>query len=100
MDNGNTNKKLKETKKCVMKRIIKSNDYKNCLINNEAILKPQQRFISEAHNVFTEEINKIAPSSNDDKRLQTYDRITTYRYGHKHRESIQKEMRSKVNINV
>ena len=41
----------------------------------------QQRFQSEAHNVYTEEINKIALSSNDDKRLQTFDGIATYPYG-------------------
>ena len=40
--------------------------------------KSQQRYFSEAHNVYTEEINKIALSSNDDKRFQTLDRITTY----------------------
>ena len=44
------------------------------------ILKSQQRFKSEAHNVYTEEIDKIALSSNDDKRLQTYDKITSYPY--------------------
>ena len=48
-------------------------------MNNKAILKSQQRFKSEAHNVYTEEINKIALSSSDDKRLQTY-RITSYPY--------------------
>ena len=63
--------------KCVIKRRLKFNDYKNCLINNEIILKLQQRFKSEAHNVYTEEINKIALSSNDNKRLQTFDKITT-----------------------
>ena len=31
--------------------------------------------------MYTEEVNKIAISSNDDKRLQTSDRITTYPYG-------------------
>ena len=66
---------------CVIKRIHKFNDYKNCLLNNEIILKSQQRLRSEAHNVYTEEINKIALSSNDDKRLQTFDRITLYPYG-------------------
>ena len=30
--------------------------------------------------MFTEEINKVALSSNDDKRLQTIDRITSYPY--------------------
>ena len=31
--------------------------------------------------MYTEEVNKIALGSNDDKRLQTSDRITTYSYG-------------------
>ena len=31
--------------------------------------------------MYTEEVNKIALSSDDDKRLQTFDRITTYPYG-------------------
>ena len=61
-------------------KTFKFNDYKNCLINNEIILKSEQRFKSEAHNVYTEEINKIALRSNDDKRLQTFDRITPYSY--------------------
>ena len=56
-------------------------NYKDCLFNNRIILKSQQRFKSHYHNVYTEEINKIALSSNDDKRLQTFDRITTYPYG-------------------
>ena len=80
MDDCNTDKKAKGTKKCVIKRILKFNDYKNYLLNNEIILKSQQRFKSEVHNVYTEEINKIALSSNDDKRLQTFDRITSYPY--------------------
>ena len=33
MDDGNTDKKAKGTKKCVIKRILKFNDYKNCLMN-------------------------------------------------------------------
>ena len=47
------------TKKCVIKRIPKFNDYKNCLSNNETILKSQQIFKIKAHNVYTEEIKKI-----------------------------------------
>ena len=54
---------------------------KNCLLNNEIILKSQQRFKSEAHNVYTEEINKIVLSINDDKTLQTFDRTTSNPYG-------------------
>ena len=78
VDDGNTGKKAKGTKKCVIKRQLEFNDYKNCLLNNEVILKSQQRFKSEAHNVYTEEINKIALSCYDDKRLQTIDGITSY----------------------
>ena len=48
----------------------------NCLLKNKIILKSQERFKSEAHNVYTEKINKIALSINDDKRLQTFDRVT------------------------
>ena len=81
MDDNSNDKKAKGTKKCVIKRILKLNDYKNCLFKNEIILKSQQKFNSEVHNVHTEEINKIALSSNDDKRLQIFNRITLYSYG-------------------
>ena len=50
------------------------------MLNNEIILKSQQRFKSETHTVYHEETNKTALSSNDDKRLQTFDRITSYSY--------------------
>ena len=80
MCDSSNDKKVKGTKKCVIKRILKFNDYKNCLLNNEVILKSQRRFKSEPHNVYTETINKISLSSNHDKRLQTFDKITTYPY--------------------
>ena len=63
------------------KKILKFNDYKDCLLNNEIILKSQQRFKSKTNSVDTEEMKKIALSSNDDKRLQTFDRITSCPYG-------------------
>ena len=91
---------MKIKSKCIMKRELIFEGYKNCLEaaqfenkidvdslkeqkkefikNNKLILKTQQRFRSEKHNVFTEEINKIALSSNDDKRMQSIDSIETY----------------------
>ena len=60
MDDNNEHKKAKRTKTYVIKRILKFNDYKDCLFNNRTILKSQQRFKSQAHNVYTEETNKIA----------------------------------------
>ena len=59
-------KKAKGTKKCVIKRMIKFKDYKNCLLKDEVVLKLQQRFRSKKHDVYTENINKIALSNNDD----------------------------------
>ena len=41
-------KKAKGTKKCVIKRMIKFNYYKNCLLKDEVILKSQQRFIAKS----------------------------------------------------
>ena len=56
-------------------------NYKDCLFNDKTILKLQQRLKSDCRNIYTEQINNIALSSNDDKRLQTFDKITTYPYG-------------------
>ena len=56
-------------------------NYKDSLFNDEVIIRSQQRFRSYNHKVYTEEVNKIALSSNDDKRIQTYDKVTTYPYG-------------------
>ena len=71
-------------------------NYKDCQFNNENILKSQQRFKSDYHNVYTEQINKIALSSNDDKRLQTFDKITTYPYGTNAFKVCESEMLSKI----
>ena len=101
----NEDKKAKGTKKYIIKRKLKSKNYKNCLeatqlenkinyleknkndvdsikefIKNKSILKIQQRFKSKIHNFFTEEFNKITLSSNNDKRMQLIDLIETYAY--------------------
>ena len=73
-------KKAKGTKKCVIKKMLNIEDYKKCLFDNEPMLKSQQEFKSENHEVYTEKINKIALSSNDDKRVVGLDRITSYPY--------------------
>ena len=82
-DDCREDKKAKGTKKCVIKRMIKFDDYKKCLLNDEVVLKSQQRCKSKGHDVYTENINKIALSSNDDKRLIASDKITSYPYGYK-----------------
>ena len=95
-DDGKEDKKAKGTKKCVIKRMIKFDDYKNCLLKDEILLKSQQRFISKKHDVYTEDINKIA-LSNDDKRIVSSDKITSYPYGYKGKKCI-KNIKSIKNI--
>ena len=56
-------------------------NYKDCLFNNKTVYRSQEKFKSYYHDVYTEEVNKIVLSSNDDKRLQATDKITTYPYG-------------------
>ena len=56
-------------------------NYKNCFFNNKIIYRSQERFKSYYHNMYTEEVNKIALSSDDDTRLQTFDGIETCPYG-------------------
>ena len=82
-DDCKEDKKAKGTKKCVIKRMIKFNDYESCLLNGEVVLKSQQRFKSKGHDVYTENVNKIASSSNDDKSIVVSDKITSYPYGYK-----------------
>ena len=78
MDDNSENKKAKGTNKCIIKRRIKFKDYYDSVFENKTILRSQLRFKNDLHIVYTKEVNKIAISSNDDKRLQTFDEITTY----------------------
>ena len=68
-------KKAKGTKKSVIKRELMFENYKDSLFSDKIILRWQHRFRSDHHIVYTEEVNKIALSSNDDKRIQTYDKV-------------------------
>ena len=74
-------KKTEGTKKCVINQKLIFQNFKDCLFNNKNVCRPQHRFKNYNHDVYTEEVNKIALSSNDDKKtLQTFDRITAYPY--------------------
>ena len=109
-DNNGECKNAKSTKKCVVKRMLKFEYCKKCVktsqiinivnysekrginvdnlkedkkefIKNSLILKTKQSFKSERHNVFTEEINKIALSPNKGKRIQSIDSVEKYPHG-------------------
>ena len=58
--------------------LVSKKNYEELIKNNKLRLKTQQRLKNESHNVFTKEINKIALSSNDYKRIQSIDSIETY----------------------
>ena len=75
MDDGSEHKKTKRTKKCVIKQKLMFENCKDCLLNEKTIFKKQQRF---KRHMYTEKINKIALSGNDNKRLQTFDRVTSF----------------------
>ena len=75
-------KKANGTKKCIIDKMLSFEDYKNCLLNNGKVLRSQQRFRSEDHNVYTENINKIALNCDDDKRFVAKNGIENYPYGH------------------
>ena len=81
MDDRSDHKKAKGTKKCVIRQKLMFENYKDCLFNNKTAYRSQERFKSYYHDMYTEEVNKIMLSSNDDKRLQTSGRTTTYPYG-------------------
>ena len=81
LNDDTEHKKAKGTKKCIIKRELMFENYRESLFDDKIILRSQQRFRSDHHRVYTEEVNKIAQSSNDDKRIQTYDKTTTYPHG-------------------
>ena len=74
-------KKAKGTNKSIVKREIKFKNYMDCFFNDAVIVKSQQRFTSDHHSIYTEEVNKIALNSNGDKRLETFDKVITFPYG-------------------
>ena len=80
MDDDNEKKEAKGIKKCVIKRTLMFENYKDPLFNNKTILKSQLRFQSDHRDVYTKDVNRTALSSNHGKRLQTYDGVTTYPY--------------------
>ena len=74
-------KKARGTNKAVTKKTLSFDHYKKCLFNNETVRCIQHRIESTPYSVDTIEINKIALKNSDNKRLRSFNGITTYRYG-------------------
>ena len=81
LDDDTEMKKAKDTKKFIVKREVAFKNYVDALFNDEVVIRSQQRFRRDHHRVYTEEVNEIALSSNDDERIQTFDKVTTFPYG-------------------
>ena len=79
--NNSEPKKCKGIKKCVVKKTISFEDYKRCLFDGERINRSQLLFRSKKHKIKTLEVNKLALSREDDKRI-SIDGIASYAMGH------------------
>ena len=68
MDRDSEKKKAKGMKMVIIKRRLMFKNYKDCLLNNTVILRSQQRFKSDHHELCIEKFSKTTLSSNDIKR--------------------------------
>ena len=82
MMEGKEEKKCKGVKKPVVKKSITFEDYKRCLFMRESQLRKMNVIRSHEHVMYTEEINKVALSANDDKRVILEDGVHTLAHGH------------------
>ena len=78
---GKEHKKCKGIKKSVTEKDIHHEDYVNCLFHDIQLRRKMNVFRSRRHEMFTEEVNKIALSANDDKRIILEDGIHTRPHG-------------------
>ena len=82
MEDGKENKRCKGVKKQVVKKSITHEDYKTCLLSGKEILRKQNILRSYDHEVYTEEVNKVALSAEDNKRYILSDGKDTLAWGH------------------
>jgi hypothetical protein len=83
MHEGKEEKKCKGVKKAVVKNNITHEDYKTCLFTQKPAMRKMNVIRSHKHQIYTEEVNKVALSADDNKRVILEDGISTYAYGHK-----------------
>ena len=82
MDEGGETKKCKGIKRNVVENSITHEDYKTCLRTGKEQLRRQNILRSYQHEVYTEEVSKVALSAEDDKRYILNDGIHTLAWGH------------------
>ena len=74
-------KKARGTSKCVVKKTLSFDHYKKCLFNNETVRCMQYRIKNTPSSVDTVQINKVALKNSDNKRLRSFNDVTTFPYG-------------------
>ena len=79
---GEESKKCKGVKKSVVKKSIAHEDYKKCLFTGKEQLRRMNVIRSHRHEVYTEEVNKVALSPSDDKRHILEDGVHILALGH------------------
>ena len=94
VDKFKEHKKAKGTKKCVRKTHLSFDLYKKDLFNSETIRCTQQRFKNDYHNIYTQTVHKTALGNKDDKRIISFDGITTYPY------EIDKDLINRLEANI
>ena len=70
-------KKCKGIKKNVVKKSLDFDDYVKCLFFGEKEMRKMNIIRSENHDIYSKEVNKIALSNEDDKRVVLNDKIKT-----------------------
>ena len=82
MQEGRETKKFKGIKKSVINKAIRHEDYKKCWFSGNSQLRKMNIIRSRKHEIFTEEVNKVALSSNDDTRHILEDGVPALVLGH------------------
>ena len=87
MYKGSEEKRAKGVKKSVIEKKITFEDYKRCLFSEEPQHRTMNVIRSYKHEVYTEEVNKVALDSQDDKRIILEDKFSTHSHGYKFEEA-------------
>ena len=75
-------KRCKGVKKAVVKKTIAFSDYKKCLLDRKEMFRSMNIIRSHEHTIYSETVNKVALSCEDDKRIILEDGIHTLAYGY------------------
>jgi len=74
---------MQRSKKSIVLKLIHLEDYKNCLFTGKEQLQTVNIIRSRKHELFTEQINKVALSANDDKRIIQPEKMNTLPHGYR-----------------